>query len=33
MERSGNSERGLVKPMIRGEHQDFNKHDGRSEFH
>uniref|UniRef100_A0A671NE34 Afadin n=1 Tax=Sinocyclocheilus anshuiensis TaxID=1608454 RepID=A0A671NE34_9TELE len=31
MERSGNSERGLVKPMIRGEQQDFNKHDGRSQ--
>uniref|UniRef100_A0A673J0Z9 Afadin n=1 Tax=Sinocyclocheilus rhinocerous TaxID=307959 RepID=A0A673J0Z9_9TELE len=29
--RSGNSERGLVKPMIRGEQQDFNKHDGRSQ--
>uniref|UniRef100_A0A673IPJ0 Afadin n=1 Tax=Sinocyclocheilus rhinocerous TaxID=307959 RepID=A0A673IPJ0_9TELE len=24
-------ERGLVKPMIRGEQQDFNKHDGRSQ--
>ncbi|XP_077077404.1 afadin isoform X24 [Siphateles boraxobius] len=32
MERPGNgSERGLVKPMIRGEQQDFNKHDGRSQ--
>ncbi|XP_067240427.1 afadin isoform X8 [Chanodichthys erythropterus] len=32
MERSGNnSERGLVKPMIRGEQQDFSKHDGRSQ--
>uniref|UniRef100_A0A8C1ZIC5 Afadin n=1 Tax=Cyprinus carpio TaxID=7962 RepID=A0A8C1ZIC5_CYPCA len=31
MERTGNSERGLVKPMIRGEQQDFNKHDGRSQ--
>uniref|UniRef100_A0A673HY66 Afadin n=1 Tax=Sinocyclocheilus rhinocerous TaxID=307959 RepID=A0A673HY66_9TELE len=33
MERSGNSERGLVKPMIRGEQQDFNKHDGSSTVH
>ncbi|XP_055042671.1 afadin isoform X15 [Misgurnus anguillicaudatus] len=32
MERSGNgSERGLVKPMIRGEQQDFNRQDGRSQ--
>ncbi|XP_051731143.1 afadin isoform X24 [Ctenopharyngodon idella] len=32
MERSGNnSERGLVKPMIRGEQQDFSKQDGRSQ--
>ncbi|XP_051951324.1 afadin-like isoform X8 [Xyrauchen texanus] len=32
MERSGNgSERGLVKPMIRGEQQEFSKHDGRSQ--
>ncbi|KAG5277478.1 hypothetical protein AALO_G00118070 [Alosa alosa] len=31
MERAGNgSERGMVKPMIRGEQQDFSKHDGRS---
>ncbi|XP_072542069.1 afadin isoform X6 [Salminus brasiliensis] len=30
MDRSGNgSERGMVKPMIRGEQQDFSKHDGR----
>ncbi|XP_035380173.1 afadin isoform X16 [Electrophorus electricus] len=31
MDRSANmSERGMVKPMIRGEQQDFSKHDGRS---
>ncbi|TRY86925.1 hypothetical protein DNTS_002199 [Danionella cerebrum] len=31
MDRSGNcSERGLVKPMIRGEQQEFSKHDGRT---
>ncbi|XP_063078989.1 afadin isoform X2 [Engraulis encrasicolus] len=31
MERAGNgSERGMVKPMIRAEQQDFNKHDGRA---
>ncbi|XP_017577225.1 afadin isoform X17 [Pygocentrus nattereri] len=30
MDRSGNgSERGMVKPMVRGEQQDFSKHDGR----